>query len=66
MGHNPTMCLSTYAHVMAELRGAQKVSSEEQIRAAKAAVSGSPESGCGPKCGRRADPPGQLTWRIWL
>jgi integrase len=35
LGHNPTTCLSTYAHVMAELRGAEKVSAEEQIRAAR-------------------------------
>jgi len=35
LGHNPTTCLSTYAHVIAELRGAEKVSAEEQIRAAR-------------------------------
>src|SRR5206468_1968883 len=36
LGHNPTTCLSTYAHVIAELRGAEKVSAEDQIRAARA------------------------------
>ncbi len=35
LGHNPTTCLSTYAHVIAELRGAEKVSAEEQIQAAR-------------------------------
>jgi hypothetical protein len=34
IGHNPTMCISTYAHVMVELRGAPKASAQEQIRAA--------------------------------
>jgi hypothetical protein len=43
MGHTPTQCLSTYAHVLAELRGAEKVSAEEQIRRARAAVNGSTE-----------------------
>jgi len=31
LGHNPTVCLDTYAHVMAEQRGAVPVSAEEQI-----------------------------------
>jgi integrase len=35
LGHNATTCLSTYAHVIAELRGAEKVSAEEQIRTAR-------------------------------
>ena len=35
MGHNPTVCLGTYAHVMADLRGAPRTSAEEQIRAAR-------------------------------
>jgi integrase len=38
LGHNPTTCLSTYAHVMAELREAEKVSAEEAIRDARARV----------------------------
>ena len=44
MGHNPTVCLGTYAHVMAELRGAPRTSAEEQIRAAR----GRPAEQCGP------------------
>jgi hypothetical protein len=35
LGHNATTCLSTYAHVIAELRGAEKVSAQEQIRKAR-------------------------------
>ncbi len=31
LGHNPTVCLDTYAHVMAEQRGAEPMSAEEQI-----------------------------------
>jgi integrase len=38
LGHNPTTCLSTYAHVMAELREAEKVSAEEAIRDARQRV----------------------------
>jgi integrase len=34
-GHAPTMALSTYAHVFAELEGTERVSAEEQIRAAR-------------------------------
>jgi Phage integrase family len=37
LGHNPNLCLSTYAHVMAELSAAEKVSAEEQIRRARSA-----------------------------
>jgi len=60
LGHNPTMCLSTYAHVMAELRGAPKVSAEEHIKAARNTVNGSCETECGPNA---AHPPmpGQLS-----
>jgi hypothetical protein len=32
MGHSPQMTLSTYAHVIQELKGAERVSIEEQIR----------------------------------
>ena len=35
LGHNPTVCLDTYGHVMAEQRGAEHVSAEEQILAAR-------------------------------
>ncbi len=31
LGHNPTVCLDTYAHVMAEQRGAVPISAEQQI-----------------------------------
>ena len=31
LGHNPTVCLDTYAHVMAEERDGEHVSAEEQI-----------------------------------
>ena len=37
LGHNPNVCLSTYAHVMADLDDARGVSAEDQIRAARAA-----------------------------
>ncbi len=40
MGHAPTMTSDTYGHVMRELRGAEPVSAEEQIRRARARVSG--------------------------
>jgi integrase len=35
LGHSPQMTLSTYAHVMSELDGAERVSAEDQIRAAR-------------------------------
>ena len=35
LGHNPTVCLDTYAHVMAEQRGAERIGAEEQIRSAR-------------------------------
>ncbi len=35
LGHSPQMTLSTYAHVMAELASAERISAEEQIRAAR-------------------------------
>jgi integrase len=36
-GHSPGMTLSTYAHVIEELRGVERVSAENAIRAARAA-----------------------------
>jgi integrase len=51
-GHSPTMTLDTYAHVMADLDGADRVSAEAAIRAARAAeVSG--------KCPSEASTPSQ-------
>lgn len=38
LGHSPVMTLGTYAHVVAELKGAPKVSADEQIRQARLAV----------------------------
>jgi integrase len=35
LGHNPTVCLDTYAHVMAEQRGAEPVSAEREILMAR-------------------------------
>jgi integrase len=35
LGHNPTVCLDTYAHVMAEQRGAEPVSAEREILLAR-------------------------------
>jgi hypothetical protein len=37
-GHAPTMTLDTYAHVMADLEGGERVSAEDVIRAARDAV----------------------------
>jgi integrase len=36
-GHAPTMTLDTYAHVMADLAGAERMPAEAAIRAARAA-----------------------------
>ena len=36
-GHAPTMTLGTYAHVMADLDGSDRVSAEAAIRAAREA-----------------------------
>jgi integrase len=38
LGHNPTVCLDTYAHVMAEERDGEHVSAEAQIAAARASL----------------------------
>jgi integrase len=35
LGHNPAVCLDTYAHVMAEQRGAEPVSAEQKILLAR-------------------------------
>jgi hypothetical protein len=35
LGHNPNVCLSTYAHVMAELQDERGTSAEQQIRLAR-------------------------------
>lgn len=39
LGHNPTVCLDTYGHVMRELAGGERVSAEEQIVLARDALS---------------------------
>jgi integrase len=52
LGHDATMTLSTYAHVVAELRDPPKLSAEEQIRAARVSVMRGPY---GPNTGPRAD-----------
>jgi integrase len=39
LGHNPTVCLDTYAHVMAEQNGGERVGAEEQILAARRSAS---------------------------
>ena len=38
LGHNPTVCLDTYSHVMRELAGGERVSAEEQIVLARDAL----------------------------
>lgn len=38
MGHSPQVLFSTYAHVIAELRGAASVSAEEQIQTARSRI----------------------------
>ena len=38
LGHNPTVCLDTYAHVMAEQDGGERIGAEEQIMAARRAL----------------------------
>ena len=38
LGHNPTVCLDTYAHVTAEQDGGERVGAEEQITAARRAL----------------------------
>src|SRR3954470_12670444 len=38
LGHNPTVCLDTYGHVMRELAGGERLGAEEQIVLAREAV----------------------------
>jgi hypothetical protein len=38
LGHNPTVCLDTYAHVMTEQTGGERASAVEQIVQAREAV----------------------------
>lgn len=45
LGHAPTMTLSTYAHVMADLDDEDRRSADEMIREARAEVSGGSEEG---------------------
>jgi hypothetical protein len=40
LGHNPNVCLSTYAHVMSELDDARGTSAEDQIRSARETLRG--------------------------
>ncbi len=40
MGHSPQVLFSTYAHAIAELRGAAPISAEEQIKAARFSIRG--------------------------
>jgi hypothetical protein len=35
LGHNPTVCLDTYAHVMAEQRGAERCGAAEMVMLAR-------------------------------
>ena len=57
LGHDATMTLSTYAHVVAELRDAPKLGADEQIRTAQRALA---EAKCGPYTAHEPIP-GQLT-----
>ena len=41
LGHNPTVCLDTYAHVMAEQEGGERIGAEEQIVQARATLTAS-------------------------
>jgi len=38
LGHNPTVCLDTYGHVMRELAGGERLGAEEQIMLAREAL----------------------------
>jgi len=38
LGHNPTVCLDTYAHVMAEERDGEHLSAQEDIEQARQAL----------------------------
>jgi hypothetical protein len=43
--HNPTVCLDTYAHVMAEQAGGERVGAVEQIVQAREAVAADESQG---------------------
>jgi integrase len=45
LGHNPTVSLDTYAHVMAEQAGGERVGAEEQIVAAREALAADDSQG---------------------
>ena len=57
MGHDATMTLSTYAHVVAELRDAPRLGADAQIRAARSAML---RNACGPNTAHEPIP-GQMT-----
>ena len=57
LGHDATMTLSTYAHVVAELRDGPKLRADEQIRAARRRLGSDP---CGPNTAHEPIP-GQLS-----
>jgi hypothetical protein len=38
LGHNPTVCLDTYGHVMRELAGAERISAEAHVALARKAL----------------------------
>src|SRR3954467_15244872 len=46
LGHNPTVCLDTYGHVMAEQDGGERVSAEEQIASARRMQEGGSDLPC--------------------
>jgi integrase len=48
LGHNPTVCLDTYAHVMAEQAGGERVSALEQIVQARQAAAADASQGAQP------------------
>jgi integrase len=41
LGHNPTVCLDTYGHVMRELAGAERITAEDQVVLARKALDAS-------------------------
>ena len=45
LDHNPTVSLDTYAHVMAEQAGGERVGAEEQIAAAREALAADDSQG---------------------
>jgi hypothetical protein len=77
-GHAPTMTLDTYAHVMADHDGAERLSAEAAIRAAReVVVSGKcppqaptpSQSGQNPSISSKPTPgvePGTPSLRVWI